>query len=124
MEWGDLKYFLAVARGGSLTAAALSLKTTAATVGRRVEALERQLGVRLFDRTQAGYRLTKTGEIIWTKAQEVEEAALALERVAFGNDLRPAGRVRVTTSPEMTFQDLMLNTSTSLARPINRARSS
>ena len=101
MEWGDLKHFLAVARCGSLTGAALRLKTTAAPVGRKVEALERQLGARLFHRTQSGYTLTKTGESIQAKAEEVEEAALAVERIALGQDLLPVGRVRVTTSPEM-----------------------
>jgi len=44
MEWDDLKYFLAVARLGSLTDAARELKTSAATVGRRIAALESKLG--------------------------------------------------------------------------------
>lgn len=101
MDWGDLKHFLAVARCGSLTGAAADLKTTAATVGRKIEGLETQLGIRLFDRTQAGYTLTKAGENIRGKAEEVEDAALALERTALGHDLLPVGRVRVTTSPEM-----------------------
>ena len=91
MEWDDFKYFLAVARGGSLTAAARALKTSAATVGRRVLALEARLGARLFDRGQTGYALTESGEAIRVKAEEIEEAVLSAEREAFGRDLRASG---------------------------------
>jgi Bacterial regulatory helix-turn-helix protein, lysR family len=44
-----------VARSGSLTGAAQALKTSAATVGRHITALEGRLGARLFDRAQTGY---------------------------------------------------------------------
>jgi DNA-binding transcriptional LysR family regulator len=46
MEWDDFKHFLAVARTGSLSEAARGLKTSAATVGRRISALENRLGAR------------------------------------------------------------------------------
>lgn len=101
MEWDDLKHFLAVARGGSLTDAARSLKTSAATVARRVAALERRLGARLFDRRQTGYTLTESGEAIRLKAEEVEEAVLSVEREALGRDLRPSGRVRIAASDDI-----------------------
>jgi DNA-binding transcriptional LysR family regulator len=91
MEWDDLKHFLAVARSGSLTEAARILKTSAATVGRRIAALESKLGARLFDRKQTGYSLTESGEAIRLRAEEVEEAVLSLEREALGRDLRPTG---------------------------------
>lgn len=101
MEWDDFKYFLAVARGASLTAAARLLKTSAATVGRRITALESRLGARLFDRRQTGYTLTESGEAIRLKAEEVEEAVLSLEREAFGRDLRVSGKVRVATAEDI-----------------------
>ena len=101
MEWDDYKYFLAVARGGGLTGAARTLKTSAATVGRRIMALEKRLGARLFDRSQAGYTLTESGEAIRLKAEEVEEAVLSLEREAFGRDLRASGKVRVATAEDI-----------------------
>jgi DNA-binding transcriptional LysR family regulator len=101
MDWGDLKHFLAVARQGGLTEAARVLKTSAATVGRRIAVLENSLGVRLFDRKQTGYTLTETGESLFQKTQDVEEAIFSVEREAFGRDLRPTGRVRVTTSSEI-----------------------
>ncbi len=92
MEWDDLKHFLAVARSGSLVKAARALKTSAATVGRRIAELERRLGARLFERKQTGYLLTESGEAIRLKAEEVEEAVLAVEREALGRDLRPSGQ--------------------------------
>jgi DNA-binding transcriptional LysR family regulator len=101
MEWDDFKYFLAVARSGSLTGAARGLKTSAATVGRRILALEGRLGVRLFDRGQTGYALTESGEAIRLKAEEVEEAVLSVEREAFGRDLRASGKVRVATAEDI-----------------------
>jgi DNA-binding transcriptional LysR family regulator len=101
MEWDDFKYFLAVARGGSLTAAGRVLKTSAATVGRRILTLEGRLGARLFDRGQTGYSLTESGEAIRLKAEEVEEAVLSVEREAFGRDLRASGKVRVAAAEDI-----------------------
>jgi DNA-binding transcriptional LysR family regulator len=101
MEWDDLKHFLAVARCGSLGDAARSLKTSAATVGRRVAMLEKRLGARLFDRKRTGHSLTEAGEAIRIKAEEVEEAILAVEREALGRDRRATGRVRVSTTDDI-----------------------
>src|SRR6266481_3193508 len=61
MEWDDLKSFLAVARLGSLRDASRVLKTSPATVGRRIASLEDRLGARLFDRTRQGHVLTESG---------------------------------------------------------------
>ena len=101
MDWDDFKHFLAVARGGSLTAAARTLKSSPATVGRRVAALERKLGTKLFDRRQSGYSLTAGGEAIRVKAEDMEDAIIAAEREALGRDLRATGRVRVTASDDI-----------------------
>ncbi len=101
MEWDDLRYFLAVARAGSLVDAARQLRTSPPTVGRRVAALEAKLGARLFDRKQTGYALTESGAAIHKKAEEVEEAVLSVEREALGRDLHASGRVRLATSDEL-----------------------
>src|SRR6516162_2201124 len=101
MDWDDFKHFLAVARGGSLTAAAHSLKSSPATVSRRVAALERKLGTRLFDRRQSGYSLTEDGELIRVKAEDMEDAVIAAEREALGRDLRATGKVRVAASDDI-----------------------
>jgi DNA-binding transcriptional LysR family regulator len=101
MEWDDLKHFLAVARCGSLSEAARALKTSAATVGRRIAALEEGLGARLFERAQTGYALTESGDAVRAKAEQVEEAVLAVERAALGRDLRASGRVRIATAEDI-----------------------
>jgi DNA-binding transcriptional LysR family regulator len=101
MEWDDLKHFLAVARTGSLTAAGLALKSSAATVARRITTLERRLGARLIDRKQTGCTLTENGQAVRRRAEEVEQSVLSIEREALGRDLRPAGTVRLTTTDDI-----------------------
>jgi DNA-binding transcriptional LysR family regulator len=101
MQWDDLKFFLAVARLGSLADAARRLQTSPATVGRRVAALEAKLGARLFNRNQSGYCLTESGEAIRIKAEEVEHSVLNVERSALGRDQRPTGVVRLATAIEI-----------------------
>ncbi|WP_440963351.1 LysR family transcriptional regulator [Massilia sp. GER05] len=54
MDWNDLKFFLEVARGGSLTRAADVLRVSQSTVGRRIAELEARLATRLFARHQNG----------------------------------------------------------------------
>jgi len=56
LDWDDLRFFLAVARTGSLSAAARALRCTQSTVGRRLASLEGRLGVRLLNKTPRGYR--------------------------------------------------------------------
>ncbi|MER9563482.1 MULTISPECIES: LysR family transcriptional regulator, partial [unclassified Mesorhizobium] len=60
--WDDLRLFLDVARLGGLSAATGTTRRSAATLGRRVTALEKQIGEPLFVRQQTGYRLTPVGE--------------------------------------------------------------
>lgn len=78
--WDDLRLFLDVARLGGLSAATATTGLSAATLGRRITALERQFGEPLFHRSQLGYRLTEAGEDLLARAEEVEEAMLSLKR--------------------------------------------
>jgi DNA-binding transcriptional LysR family regulator len=101
MNWDDLKYFLEVAQSGSLTKSGRALRASAATVARRIAALESGLGARLFDRRQSGYVLTDIGKAMRLPIQNVEDAVLTVERQALGHDLRPSGRVRVATTDDI-----------------------
>jgi DNA-binding transcriptional LysR family regulator len=92
---------LAVARTGSMTAAGAALKTSTATVARRITMLERRLGARLIDRRQTGCTLTENGHAIRRRAEDVEQAVLSVEREALGRDLRPTGTVRLTTTDDI-----------------------
>lgn len=101
MDWDDLKHFLAVARSGSLTDAARSLKAGAATVSRHIESLETRLGARLFEHRSTGFVLTEVGRSILTRAEEVEAAVQSLEREAASKDADLVGKVRVATTEDM-----------------------
>jgi DNA-binding transcriptional LysR family regulator len=101
MEWDDLKYFLAVARLGTLTKAGQTLRTTPATVARRIAQLESALGTRLFDKKYTGYLLTEGGRTLLAKAEEVEDSILSMEREALGRDARSSGKVRLTTTEDI-----------------------
>ncbi|MBD0273285.1 MAG: LysR family transcriptional regulator [Acetobacteraceae bacterium] len=96
LDWDDLRFFLAIARTGSLTVAARELRVTQSTVGRRLASLEASLGARLLHRTPEGYVLTLAGEAILGQAERVEAEALSVERAVGGRDAQLEGVVRVT----------------------------
>src|SRR5438552_19176157 len=99
LEWDDLRYFLALARNGSLSAAGRALGVTQPTVGRRIDAFERRLGTKLFRRSPSGYALSPAGESMLAHVDSMEREALAAERIATGRDVGLEGTVRVT-APE------------------------
>lgn len=82
MEWNDLSYLLEVAHTGSLSRAARNLDVATSTVARRLDALERSLGLRLLDRRADGVRLTPHGEHIRELAGGVRTGVAAVERAA------------------------------------------
>jgi DNA-binding transcriptional LysR family regulator len=98
MDWNDLRYLLAVHRAGTLSGAARELKVNHSTVSRRLTALEEALKTQLLIRTGDGFRLTAAGETALETALAIEASSVALERQIQGEDSRPSGKVRVTTS--------------------------
>lgn len=80
MDWNDLKHFLAVARSGSLTEAAVRLCVSPATVARRILALEEALGMSLFQRRTDGYALTERGRSLLDAAEQAESQMLWIAR--------------------------------------------
>jgi DNA-binding transcriptional LysR family regulator len=98
IDWDDLRYFLAVQRGGTLARAARALRINATTVGRRLGALEERVGAKLFERTPEGYVLTRAGHELLARAERMEGEALALERAISGTDRKLAGVVRLSAT--------------------------
>lgn len=101
MDWNDIRYFLAVARTGSLTHTSSDLKVSQSTVSRRIAELEGSIGMTLFQRHQTGYVLTDEGREVLRHAELVEDSIMALERGAAGLDKKPAGTVRLATSENL-----------------------
>lgn len=94
-NWDDLRVFLELSRRGTLLGAARALGIDAATVGRRVAALERALDARLFDRSQRGYALTEAGRRLTDPAIAMEAAAsTAADRLSNQTE-RLSGAVRI-----------------------------
>lgn len=96
LAWDDLRFLLALSRAGSLARAGLELGVDHTTVGRRIEAVEQALGVRLFVRSPSGYGLTSEGNALLPGVARIEDAVLALERATIGRDASLTGVVRVT----------------------------
>jgi molybdate transport repressor ModE-like protein len=101
----DLRLLQAIGKAGTLTEAARSLGVDHSTAFRRLGALERRCGARLFERARDGYAPTPAGEAALAAAAEILEQLCDLERRLAGQDLRPAGTVRMTTTE--TLLDLM-----------------
>ena len=94
-DWDDLRFFLAVARSGRLTAAARRLGADHATVSRRITSLEESLKAKLFERRPQGYTLTAHGERLLAKAESMETEALAIQSDIGGADMALSGTVRI-----------------------------
>ena len=97
-DWDDLRFFLAVAREGSVTAASSRLGVNQSTVSRRINTFEAGIGVRLFDRHSSGFSLTLAGEDLLRHVVRMEEATQAIDRQLAGRDNELSGELRVTTS--------------------------
>lgn len=97
VDWDDFRNFLAVARHGTLSAAARSLDVRQSTMGRRLAAFEERAGVMLLQKTPRGFVLTPAGEVALAEAEKMEAAALAAERAITGRDVRLEGEIRLTT---------------------------
>ena len=96
INWNDLRHFLAIARGGSIGAAARSLKVNQSTTQRRLLALEKGLGCVLVERHGTSYRLTSQGQILIASVTNVEAAVDAVQRKVASFDNKDLGTVKVT----------------------------
>lgn len=98
IDWDDLRYFLAVARHRTLSAAAHALGVSQPTVGRRLAAFETLLGARLFERAPDGFSLAASGRSLVAYAKRMETDAIAAERAVIGRDEGLTGTVRITAA--------------------------
>ena len=98
LDWSDLRFALAIGRQGSPGAAAAALGVNPTTVQRRLEALERHLGARLFERSRRGYAPTEAGAQVLEQARRMADQAEEIERQVLGRDRELGGVLRVATA--------------------------
>lgn len=96
MNWDDIRYFLAVARSGSLSAAGRHLGVSQPTVSRRLAGMEARLSARLFDHIENRYVLTAAGEEMFATAHSMEEQVADIDRRVAGKDLSVTGKLLLT----------------------------
>ncbi len=96
-----MRFFLALAREETVSAAGRSLGVKHTTVARRIRALEEQLGTRLFDRLSDGYAMTQAAENMFEHALAMEALAQAVDRDAFGHDAELAGPLKLTVAHDI-----------------------
>lgn len=106
LNWSDLKYFLVVARLGSLAKAAERLQVTHSTVFRRVNNLEAAMGVKLFARHPEGYRLTDTGMAVQSHVEQVADRIDELQRFLDNQHDQLSGVINVTAPHNLAYRFL------------------
>lgn len=98
LSWDDYRFFLAVARCGSLSAAARALSVTQPTVGRRVDQMEAALKIKLFERRDSGFCLTDAGKATLHFAEAMDQEAEGAENCLARFLSKPKEIVRIATT--------------------------
>ncbi|MBT5156811.1 MAG: LysR family transcriptional regulator [Rhodobiaceae bacterium] len=98
LDWDDLRFFLAVAAAGSLSAAARELNVNTTTVLRRIGNLEEALEARLFERLRSGYTLTQDGTRLLQSLEPVDTSLSSLQRDFQADSGAYGGIVRLSAS--------------------------
>ena len=98
MNWDDLRFVLALHRHGSVGAASRALKVDPSTIGRRIAALEGDLGAQLVVRQPDGMKLTEAGREAADAAAAVEVRLGELAGKVGGVAEQARGHVRVSTT--------------------------
>ncbi|MGL4634394.1 MAG: LysR family transcriptional regulator [Beijerinckiaceae bacterium] len=101
VSWDEFRLVKAIAETGSLAGAGDVLALNHSTVFRRLNALETDLGSRLFERSRTGYVPTPAGEEMVTIAARMFEEITDFERRVAGRDVKPSGELRVTTNDSL-----------------------
>jgi len=107
INWDGLRYFLAAAEAGSLSAAAKTLNSNQPTIGRHIDALETTLGVKLFQRSVKGISLTEQGHAVFEQAGKIQRSVVKIQRVVEGDEDHASGTVRLSL-PEGLGQELLI----------------
>jgi DNA-binding transcriptional LysR family regulator len=99
LDWDQVRVFLAVARAGQLAGAAARLGLDVSTVSRRLDRLEHELGVHLFDRTRDGTVATAAAEAMLPPAEDMERGLAQFAAAVDAIETTAEGAVRITAPP-------------------------
>ena len=103
LTWDEMCLVHAIANVGTLSGAARVLHVSHPTAFRRLNKLEKKLGVRFFDRARDGYAATAAAEEVSALVRRLRSDILAVERRIAGRDARPSGTIRITTTDTLLF---------------------
>ena len=95
MDWDNLRFFLELARSGTLMSAARRLLVDHTTVARRIQALEKEVGTALFSRETDGHHLTEAGRRLQPQVEAMESTFRRIESATPSSDEGLSGLVRI-----------------------------
>lgn len=101
MDIPQLQYFLAVARAGSFSGAAETIRIAQSALSRQVALLEDDLGTQLFDRTARGVALTEAGELFRTRVQSILAQLADIRQETIARAEEPVGEVCIAIPPSL-----------------------
>jgi len=107
MNWDGLRYFIAAADAGSLSAAAIQLGSNQPTVGRHIDTLESELGIKLFQRSVRGLSLTQEGQYIYEQSKHIQNSIVKIQRSIQGDKDTVSGTVTLSV-PEGIGQEILI----------------
>lgn len=111
LDWNDISLLLAICREGTVSGAARKLGVSHSTVSRRVDAIEKKWGVRLFERLANGYVMTEAGKLVLASAENIENEVFALSHNLLGQDSELRGPIRIALPDPLTSNFFMAHLS-------------
>ena len=107
MDWDLHRFFIAVAEAGDYSSAAERLRSSHPTVGRKIAALEKALGAKLFARTTEGLALTAQGRRLREHVEAMAQAASRAEAAVAARGDAARGAVKLSIGPTLAAHWLM-----------------
>jgi len=96
VDWDNFRIFLAAARAQSGLEASHLLKMSQPTISRRIRKLEEDMGLKLFDRSAQGLRLTTAGHQLFEQAEKLESTFSVMElQASQGDRMELSGEIRI-----------------------------
>ncbi len=105
-NWDDVRFVVAVADHGSVAAAARAIGVNHATVLRRIQAFEERQGLRVFDKTRRGYRVSADRRALIEAMREAAASLGQVEQMIEAERPNLGGGVRVTTTDSLALMVL------------------